>query len=77
MAAVRYERSGAIARITRDRPSVLDAADKAWVADLEACADRAAADRGARVVVALHGYCIGGGLQVALAAERSARSGRA
>ena len=51
MAAVLYARSGAVARITLNRPSVLNAADEDWVADLNACADRAATDPDVRVVV--------------------------
>lgn len=115
MATVHYARTGPIARITLDRPSVLNAADEAWVADLGSCVDRAANDTEARVVIvegkgrafctgidltvlaagritrewfvawedalrrlevmeklviaAVHGYCIGGGLQVALACD--------
>lgn len=115
MAAVVYERSGTISRIRLNRPSVLNAADEAWVTDLLACTEAAANDPEARVIVvegagrafctgidltvlaagrigrewfvgweravrrfetmdklvvaAIHSYCIGGGLQVALACD--------
>ncbi len=115
MSTVLYERAGRIARITLNRPEVLNAADEAWVADLGSCVDRAAHDPDTRVVIvegkgrafctgidltvlaagrigrewfvgweqalrrletmdklviaAVHGYCIGGGLQVALACD--------
>lgn len=115
MAAVVYERSGAISRIRLNRPEVLNAANEAWVADLLECTETATNDAEARVVVvegagrafctgidltvlaagrikrewfvgweravrrfetmdklvvaAIHGYCIGGGLQVALACD--------
>ncbi len=113
--AVLYRRDGLVARIELDRPDVLNAADEAWVAELDAAAARAATDDGVRVVLvsgrgrsfstgidltaleqgrigrewfvgwervmrrfetmdricvaAVHGYCIGGGLQVALACD--------
>jgi len=113
--AVLYRRDGVIARIELDRPALLNAADEAWVDELDDAAARAASDDGVHVVIvsgrgrafstgidltaleegrigrewfvgceralrrletmdrivlaAVHGYCIGGGLQVAIACD--------
>ena len=112
---VSYESRDGVATITLDRPAVLNALDTPLVAALAQCAERAAADPGAAVVVVrgrgrafcsgmdrtalaaghvddafyrhwiralncledmakvsiavLHGYAIGGGLQLALACD--------
>jgi enoyl-CoA hydratase/carnithine racemase len=113
--AVVVQFEGPLARITLNRPTVLNAMNLAWVRELEAAVDRVAADAGVRVVLirgagrafcagldlnmmgrggmpagfyesqerafralelvdaivvaALHGYCLGGGLQLAIACD--------
>ena len=49
--AVRYTQEGAVALLTIDRPETLNALDLPTLDVLEACIDRAAADRGVHVVV--------------------------
>ena len=112
---VMLEIDGPLARITLNRPDVLNAENLAWVEGLGAATDRVAGDPGVRVVLvrgagrafcagmdrdmlarggmppgfyegqerafraleqmdkitvaALHGYCLGGGLQLAVACD--------
>ena len=113
--AILVQLEGPLARITLNRPTVLNAMNLAWVQELGAAVDRVAADPVARVVLirgagrafcagldldmmgregmpagfydsqerafraielmdkiaiaALHGYCLGGGLQLAIACD--------
>lgn len=113
--AVLVQLDGPLARITVNRPAVLNAMNLAWVQELQAAVDRVAAEPEARValirgagrafcagldldmmgsqgmpagfyasqerafraielmdkivVAALHGYCLGGGLQLAIACD--------
>jgi enoyl-CoA hydratase/carnithine racemase len=119
--AVLVQLEGPLARITLNRPTVLNAMNLAWVQELEAAVDRVAAAPEARVVLirgagrafcagldldmmgregmpagfyesqerafraielmdtvvvaALHGYCLGGGLQLAIACDIRVCSG--
>jgi enoyl-CoA hydratase/carnithine racemase len=50
-AGVLYEAHGGVARITFNRPHVLNAGDPGWVADFERAFERLAADGGIRVAV--------------------------
>ncbi len=114
-ASVRLSIDGALARVTLDRPEVLNAGDAAWVRDLNAVVRRVAAEPDVRVVVltgagrafctgvdltalaggsfgfddfvawedamvaiermdklfvaGIHGYCLGGGLQLTLVCD--------
>jgi enoyl-CoA hydratase/carnithine racemase len=51
VSAVRLEITGPVARVTLERPEVLNAADAQWVADLGAVVARLRASDGVRVVV--------------------------
>jgi len=51
LASVRLSIEGALARVTLDRPEVLNAGDAGWVRDLNAVVARVAAPREVRVVV--------------------------
>jgi enoyl-CoA hydratase/carnithine racemase len=114
-ASIRLDIEGALARVTLDRPEVLNAGDAAWVRDLNAVVSRLAAEPDVRVVVltgagrafctgvdlkalaggsfglddfvawedamvaiermdklfvaGIHGYCLGGGLQLTLVCD--------
>jgi methylglutaconyl-CoA hydratase len=48
---IRYEKTGAVARITLDRPEVKNAIDEALIADLSAALDAVAKDAAVRVLV--------------------------
>ena len=119
--AVLVQLEGPLARITLNRPTVLNAMNLTWVQELEAAVDRVAAQPDVRVVLiggagpafcagldldmlgregmppgfyesqerafralelmdkiviaALHGYCLGGGLQLAIACDIRVCSG--
>lgn len=62
MAKVLYEKDGRIARITLNRPDVMNAIDDELPAELEACIERANGDSGVHVIVlsgAGRAFCAG------------------
>ncbi len=62
MAKVLYEKDGRIARITLNRPEVMNAIDDDLPTELEECVERANADDGVHVIVlsgAGRAFCAG------------------
>jgi enoyl-CoA hydratase len=73
---VRYQRDGALALLTLDRPAKLNAINAAMIAQLHAALDRAEADPAVRaIVIAGAGRAFSGGFDLASADGRETASG--